>query len=342
MARRLFALEIAFVLLLIIVGAFFSSSAFAQGLPESQVSGGLQNWNISLNPKTPGPGESVTVHAVSSAFKLERTNITWYVNGVEIASGVGVVSARFTVGAVGRLVEIRAVAEVPILGTSEKILTITPAGVELLFVADTYVPPFYKGKALPTANSHNKAVAIYNIIDDDGDLVPNSDVLFTWKKGQVLNQQKSGSGRNVFYYGAQYPQNTDTIEVTASSRDGKQSKSAGINVPVRDAKLVLYEDRPLEGVRYENALVEKFTISGNEATITAEPYFFTLPSKNANKADFVWELDNRRIMPSPDRKSEITFGKPSGGSGQSYIEISVENYINYLFQKAKKEILLQF
>lgn len=299
-------------------------------------------WNIALTPRTPGPNESVAAKIVSYSINVNTAAITWYLNGGVVLSGVGETEFSFFTGPAGTKTILRAVLETAGSNITERTVEVAPASVDILWTADTYTPPFYKGKALPTYGSTVRVTAIPNLQDVGGTRIPVQDIMFTWKKSRFTMPEKSGAGKKTLVYAAGFPKSDDIIGVVASTRDGKSSAEARVDVSVIDPKIVIYENLPLEGVRYESALGNSFQMSRNEVALSLSPYFFSFPLRGINTGRYEWFLDGRRIEPS-EKRNEFTFGKPGTGSGRANIRIDVSSPISQeILQRTEKSIALLF
>ena len=109
-------------------------------------------------------------------------------------------------------------------------MTIRPAEMALLWEAtDSYVPPFYKGKALPTADTFIKVVAMPEIKTANG-IVKHSNLVYSWEKDFTNVQSSSGYGKQSFVYKNDYLDNSNNVGVIASSTDQKYTSQGRINV----------------------------------------------------------------------------------------------------------------
>lgn len=319
--------------------------AFAQlslpGTPTGSAGTGNTNWNIALEPRAPGPGEDVTAKAVSYVINLNTADITWYVNGQSKLRGKGATAFSFKTPGSGQSMTLRVVIDSAEFGVLEDTIEISPADVDMLWVARTYTPPFYRGKALPSSESIVTVTAIPHIFDSAGKAVSVGNTMFTWKKAYRTIPSASGAGKDSFSYEAHFTHNEDAISVAVSSRDGSSSRETTVQNRVVEPSIVFYENRALEGVRYEQAVGNEYRITGNEVRLSAEPYFFSFDGKNVNPGKYEWWLDGKLINVSAARKSEATFGKPEGGSGRAKVELSVSNPATFI-QQSKKSVLISF
>lgn len=317
---------------------FCVAEANAQGIDASVSSGGF---SVVLTPKFPAPSEVVTAKVVSNAFNIDNSLITWVVGGKVRLEGVGKKDFTFTTGEAGTEIPLRVEVTTPDFGVVAKNINIRPSDVDILWEADTYTPPFYKGKALATSQSYIKVLGVPSFVDKTGSAISSDNLIYFWKKTYTPNPNDSGVGRNTYFYRAAYTFNDDTIETTVSSPDNGLSINKKTKISILEPKIVFYERKPLEGVRYENSLLGNFTIKEQEVTLRAEPYFFSLITANNNGAAFTWQLDRKNLDVSPDRKSEFTLRKPESGSGHAGISIKISN-TGYDLQSASKNMTLSY
>jgi len=296
--------------------------------------------NLSLSPKYPGAKESATVLASSFQVDLDTTFITWYQDGEMKLSGVGKKNFTFNTGVAGNTSVIKISMDTTKFGSVSKEISVTPTDLDILWEADTYVPPFYKGKALPSSQSTVRVVPFPSFVGSDG-YFNSKDLVYKWKAGYFGNPEDSGYGKNTFIYKTGYAYNTDTIEATVSTMDGGLSVTKKTPIYVSEPKVVFYENQPLGGMRYENSLTSSFRFTNNEITVHAVPYFFSLIGLDSGAASFDWRLDGRKLETDPDNIMEFTFRKPDKGSGKFQLGLTVDN-IGYSLQTTSKKITISY
>ncbi len=306
----------------------FTGAAHAQG------PGG--SFDIILTPEFPGASEKVTAEVKSAQFNVNGTKITWILNGKKRLDGLGEKKFTFITGGVGSATTLRTEINTPDFGLIARDLEIRPSDVDILWEADTYTPPFYKGKALPTSQSFVKMLAVPHFASKSGKIASNT-LVYNWKKTYTPNPNDSGLGKNVYLYRGNYSFNEDKVETTVSTGDKALSINKKTRVSIYEPKIVFYENNPLLGVRYENSLGGNFDLKEKEVTLTAIPYFFSLN----NNADFLWLLDGKKLEINPDNKAQFTLRKPEQGSGRSSISLKISN-TGYDLQEASKSIGISY
>ena len=147
-----------YVIVLLVVFSVFSTLALSRAHAASESS-----VLVNVAPENPTPFEDVNITLNSYASNLDSVLITWSVNGKNILSGIGKKSFSLKTGPAGSTSIVTVVVSLPD-GDITKTITIKPSVMTLLFQAnDSYVPAFYRGKALPTLGSEIKVVAMPEI-----------------------------------------------------------------------------------------------------------------------------------------------------------------------------------
>ena len=100
-----------------------------------------------------------------------------------IGGGAGVKEIDVAVGALGSEAVIEARARDGDLEVAGSLVRVVPTEIDLLFESDSYVPPFYKGRAMPSAGTLLHLEAIPRFKRTDGSLVAPDGIIFTWKRG---------------------------------------------------------------------------------------------------------------------------------------------------------------
>lgn len=200
--------------------------------------------------------------------------------------------------------------------------------VDLLWSADTYTPPFYRGRALPTAHSQVTVVAMPNF-----GAVENLN--FTWTKDGRNIGSASGRGKNVLVY------TSDAAGVANDIRVSVDDTDAQLVLPVVAPRLVIYESDALQGINYEQSVDANYNLVAPEATFLAEPYYFSRASVEDNRVEFDWRLNGKKVITDLSDQRLATFAAPEEGSGENTITIGAKNLANTL-QLASAKFLIKF
>lgn len=134
------------------------------------------------------------------------------------------------------------------------------ATIDLIVEANTYVPYFYQGRAVPTAGNSLRLVAVV-----DSAVAPTS---FRWHIG---SQYLSTTGPAVE---VTFPilDSRTLVEVTALDSNNVALGRQAEYIETSQPKILFYEDNALRGTS-RTAIQDGFILVGDETLLKAEPYF---------------------------------------------------------------------
>lgn len=294
---------------------------------------------VDLAPASPAPFENATIILSSYSNNLDSVLITWSVNGKTSISEVGKKSFSFQAGAAGVTTTVVAKIDFP-EGALEKRISIKPAVMVLLWEAyDSYVPPFYKGKAMPILDSEIKMVAMPEARDNAGTPVNPKNMSYDWKIDYSNDTAGSGYGKNYYIYKNDYLEGINTVGVTAYTGDGSSSSEANISVGTVEPKIVFYKNDKTLGNIWENALTNPHTIKDTEILV-AIPYFMSPKLLQAPNLVYNWSINGSSVSVIGP-KNIMPLQVQEGTSGKSNIELTVENKFR-IFQTSSAEINIEF
>jgi hypothetical protein len=279
---------------------------------------------LSMSPVYPSPGANVHVEARSILMDLDTLTISWYKDGRKVGGGVGIKEIDIVAGALGS----EAVIEAVVGGGGQAQIRITPTEVDLISESDSYVPPFYKGRAMPSAGTLLHLEAIPRFKRTDGSLVAPDGIIFTWKRGGSVIQSASGRGRATAVLESPGLFGTDLISVEARTPDDRFSGYASTYIASTEPRLLLYKDHPLFGVMYHQALGAQSVIPETEMSFVAVPYFAEAVGADDSRLGYAWRVNGNDIAVDPSRPSEITINA-SGSSGNALIELALSHATNF-------------
>ncbi len=274
-------------------------------------------FTLEASELNPNPNEEVTVRVKTFAFDKTAASYQWSINGVFQRELSGRSRSEITVpaGAEGTVKTVR-VAVTTLDGiTRTKELTIKTASASLYWWADTTVPYWYRGKALPSANSRVTVVAT-----PPAGMNPN-ELSYQWQFNGSVIPQASGFGKNTFTFTFEFPVR-ELVEVTMRNLAGTFVKAAAIDVEPRAPTVAIYESRPLRGVVHERVLREFSAPSGDSYELLAVPFFF--PEERVKSLHYDWIVNGERIVGTFTKPWLLTL-RPNPGeitSNQVTVEIN--------------------
>lgn len=274
-------------------------------------------------PEVPGPNQAVTIQVQGVGTFLGSATITWQVNGTTVLSGVGERSFSFTTGALGVSTRVRATISSPTQGTITRDFTFIPSTINLLWEADTSVPPHYQGKALYSAGSNVRVLAFPTVVAN-GRTITSNNLSFQWKLNGTPAASASGKGRDTFSFTGSQLRSSETVSVEVYFSDVKVGQAA-ITILAFKPRLELYARDPLRGVLYNQAIPSGISLGSKELTIVAQPYFFSTDSLAAGGATYSWTLGGRAVSGPDSARGILTLRQTGSGAGATTLGVSLQN-----------------
>lgn len=296
--------------------------------------------SYTVTPEIPQPNQEVTITAEAYGTDLNRAQITWYINGKSILSGIGEKKLTFTVGSLGssNVVEVRIK---PIKNGPEitKSWSFTPAQVDVLWEAHTYTPPFYKGKALYTTEADVTFVAIPNIVIE-GKSVAGNNAVYKWKEDYTAYADKSGYAKNTYNFTGSILGGDTNVSVEAYSQSNPEAKGRGSTDIENENPLALYyEDHPLYGIFFNQALTDTVYTNKTQLKVALFPYFFSTKGKNSD-VSYEWILNNTNLD-VPATENTMLFSLSGTTLGEADIETKITSP-NKIIQQANNTLAIVF
>lgn len=285
---------------------------------------------ITINPENPEPFQTVKASLASYSFDLNRSKITWLVDGQEKKTEIGLKEFNIQTGKNGQKTTIKVVVETANGDTKEAEIFFIPSIVDLIYEAITYTPPFYKGRALNPNQGKVIVTAIPEFINSSGQKIPTKDIVFSWRKNGSIQQAFSGSGKDSFVFDGTIPIRDAVIKVNASSISDNIYASKQITITNVSPKIVFYENNPVYGIMLNKAITNTVKMISDEFGVIAVPYFFSGNSANTPDFDYVWSMDGNPVE-NQDPKTTFTTRTDVPGSGIANIGLKISNNIR-IFQ----------
>lgn len=317
-------LSVALAILLIATPAYFPRGASAQ----FTIPGATSALLISSSPRYPAPDSSVTLTLQSSLYNLNTSDIVWIVNGKQSAQGTGLKTLALQTGSAGSRIDV--VVDISgASGAASASATIIPTSVDLLWESDSYVPPFYQGRALASAGSSVRVVAIPNFSRPGSAPMAPGKIVFTWTKDGEVMESLSGLGRSTITLDGPMLFGTETISVEATASDGSVSGQGVLRIPDTEPQLALYEDHPLFGTLYHRALGTTTFVPSNEMSFVAVPYFAAVTTATTRSLEYAWRVNGSPVAADTVYSNEITINAASSTGATALIDLSLTHATNY-------------
>lgn len=285
---------------------------------------------VELSPEFPAPREIVTARVVDLSYEdLSRAEIVWKVDDVEKKRGIGEQIFQFQAPETGREMEVFAIINKSENETIAGFTKIRTADLDLIYEANTYTPPLYKGRSLFVPQAQLNVAAVANIIEN-GVRIPKSQIIYNWYENNNFIKDASGVGRDSFRVQGDVLLRPLQISVVVESLNSNAKAKKKISIVAANPKVVMYENNPIYGSIFEKALTGTFNFDREEVGITAVPYFFTTPSRNSDTLKYSWS-ENGKEIGGGGLGSFINYLNPNREkSGVSNLGVNIENNVRFL------------
>ncbi len=270
-------------------------------------------FSFSVAPSYPQPFGEATVSFLSSSLDLANATLDLSVGKTRVYSGA-VKPTRITLGKPGVPVTVTATI------TSNKTRytqtkTIQPQEVSLIVEPVASVPPLYLGKASVPLDGSSRIVAIANFVTGAGKRVDPTTLSYTWSVDGTTLAGSSGIGKTSLIVASPLQFRSRTVSLDVTSQDGSLVGGGSVSLSPEAATLLVYEQDPLLGIRFDHALGGSYSIQGAESTLYAAPYSAPLTSGVPTLA---WFLNGEAAQTG----STITLRPTGNGKGTASLKVT--------------------
>ncbi len=326
-----------------IVSLFFAELSYAQGidgLPQIIQDQLKLNATIELSPEFPKPNSQVTASVVTYDTNLDAAFITWKLNGKTVLSGPGERRLTFTVGDMNKPTVLQ-VEVVSVSGSSiTKTLNLQPSSVDLIWQSESFVPPFYKGKAMMSHQNKISFIAIPHINDSSGNLISPKNLIYKWLIGSSVVETASGYGKNVYSFTSPLISRSINMRVQVSSIDASAKGEGTAFVNPSEPSILFYKKSPLYGIEFQKTLTGVVTSTTKEVEVVGIPFYFGTTNPSSPELNYKWFINGSEIKDNSGGFTRV-FRAKEGTTGTALISLSIED-VNKLLQTAYKNFSLTF
>lgn len=292
---------------------------------------------VKIIPNYPKPNEMVFISLTLYTGDLNSADITWYKDGKIVLSGKGETEYSFRAGPVGE--EIKIEIRIKLLsGVSfSKNFSLNPAGVDIVWEAYSYTPPFYRGKALHPRQGSLKIVAMPEFVKN-GRRISSENLVYQWSNDVQSYQGQSGYGKKVLVLNGSILGRSESIKVLVTDPINNLAAQSFIDISPTDPEIIFYEINPYYGHIFDSAVANSFDLKTGEVQILAAPYYFTREENNPLK--YEWRL-NGQVIPNLSDSRTAIFKKPEDEAGRSSISLQTK-VTNRILQQAGSSLIMNF
>lgn len=284
-----------------------------------------QALQVNIVPQNPNPGDQVTITVTNDTYNLDKADISWIVNGKKAQEATGLKTFTTTLGGTGVKtdiqVDIKTVEGVEIT----KDLPFNLGSVGLVWEANTYIPPWYKGKALFTPQATGRVIALPQI-SSNGVIVDPSTLVYNWTDNGSEEPSLSGYGQDVYYFVGDIISRPRTIGVSVTQKNGLQTANGTITITPQQPLIEVYVNNPTYGLQYQASVGNQYNLSVPEVSFEALPFYYSASSAADSSLIYKW-LSNGS---STDQTSPFITFRNDTGKGTSLISLEIDHITNIL------------
>ncbi len=294
-------------------------------LPVSAQILGVENDPIRaiISPEIPAPGETVKIELQGVGTFLGDATITWQQDGKTVKTGVGERTYSFVAGGLGKFTRVQATIVSSVEGTITRTFNFVPSTVNLIWEANTSVPPLYRGKALYSPGSSVRVSAFPQIVAN-GKTISYNNLSFQWERNGEVEAAQSGQGRNTFSFAGDQLKTAEEIGVNVYL-DNLLVGKGSVTIPASKPQIVLYPRDPLRGVLWGEAFPVAVSLVSKEISVQAMPYFFSNESLPTTDLTYVWKLNGRTTTGPNADDGLMTLRQTGEGTGQAVLNVKLQN-----------------
>lgn len=224
-----------------------------------------------VTPALLAPGESYDIEISSLYVDLTTARINWSVNGAYKQGATGMTRFRGVAPALGDTHIVSVSVLTPTQSTPiNASYTIISGSIDLLWQANTYTPPFYLGRSLPSSGATIQVTAVPTFVGKGSLLRDTQDFVYRWKVNDEPNQEQSGLGSRSLVYQNDNLDSSDLVDVQVITRDGFIDTRENASMVMQTPSPVL-EYRDNQGLW--RAIQNQPRIAQSEIPLRVVPYF---------------------------------------------------------------------
>ena len=293
--------------------------------------------SISLNPQYPSPNEKVILTLQSYSFDINTSNIAWFVQGKQVSSGVGNKTITITTGNIGENTTVNVNIKTPDGENLRSQMIVSPESVGLIWESkESYIPPFYEGKALPGEGSLVRVTAIPTMSDGSGQLPANT-LSYMWYTNDNFLEDSSGYNKQSATFYLDYLSSKTDVKVRVKSVSGLVSEKT-ISIYPHDVMPIFYSYDELFGLN-TSFFIEKRLETTRDFTLAVAPYYLSSNGDLQSSTSYIWLLNGSPI--TPEKNTNITFHPQENSFGTKTLSVII-NSTKRRLQKAESNLEILF
>jgi len=281
---------------------------------------------LDVNPVNPDAFENTTITLQTFAVDIDLYYITWFVNKEEVVSGFGKKSLNVPIGQYGESTFVEILIKAKDGRIVRKTINLRPATVDVLWEAfDSYVPPFYQGKALPSRGAILKVTAIPNLVIGDN-YIDHKKLDYTWKWNYRVKDTSSGYNKQFMGIKNLFTNLEEVLSVEVQNTAGTIRGEGETRVTLREPEIIFYNTFPQSSQNnISRALTTLNSKTNTPSSIGIAPYFFSIrPGSSPDLLIYKW-LANDEVIASNKKTLKNLLSIELNSKGTTEIKASIQH-----------------
>lgn len=287
---------------------------------------------ITLDPPSPEPYSKVTLTLVSYDINVDTSMVVWKVAGKEAKRGLGEKTLSLSTGAVGATIPVSAIVSDANGNVINASINVDPESVSLVWEApESYVPPFYEGKALPSDGAAVRIIAVPNMA------VPASSLAYTWFVEDVAITSASGAGKQTLITNLDTLTDATNIRVVVRSPQGGVAEKT-LSISPHAVMPMIYSYDELLGTNFSSSFKRRLELA-HDIILSLEPFYLSAKNGLESTAQYAWYIDNLPV--TPQEKTLLALRPKADAYGVRNLSIILQNTRRRL-QQAEADLQVVF
>lgn len=284
---------------------------------------------LNATPSAPSAGETFAIEASTPTTDRNTLIFNWRVNGVSRSdlSGYGKNRILLIAGQVGAITRVSVTATRGSATVGSASTDVRTVNLSLPWTAETYVPKWYQGKALPVAKSVVRISAIPEVVIA-GRVIPPENLIYRWS----FDDEKDalvGVGEQVFPIRMKdITGSTHQILVVVEDLNKQIHKEAGLLFTSTIPDGAVYPSTPSGGIEYRASAKTFAPPTRGVFDFQFEPFFFPVTSRS--ELTYQWRIGSTPATGVPENPSILTVDTTTEAQGQVSISVTANDNDNLI------------
>jgi len=261
-------------------------------------------------------GQSVKISAYTTNISNETSDFLWYIDDVFDQRNSGKAKNNLSFVTTKENHVVRVVIEQNNNKITENSILVNSYNIAMTWSANTYIPPEYFGKAMPSRESRVTVTAIPDIKGYNPE-----DLLYTWYI-DAESRVRSVLGEQDFSFTVTKNASSLSVLVEISNLSGSVVVEKAILIPIVRPSVLIYHKNSEKEV--ETAANELFISPGNSINLTAKPFNFQ--ANRISDFNYTWKFINKEMSGKKTNPNTLTLTIPENSLfGDRDLNIKVTN-----------------